>query len=145
MAGALSCLGALLAGCAPGSVEVAGPTRGPTRCSALLAAVPRTVDRQQQRPVSPEDVLAAAWGDPAIVLRCGVTAPPALTPSSPCAEVEGVGWFAEQRHDGFRFTTIGRSTNVQVYVPYAYEPAADPLVDLADAIKAHVPERDPCV
>ena len=126
-------------------MEVSGPARGPHACADLLAAVPGTVDGQQQREVDPPDALAAAWGDPAIVLRCGVREPPALTAASPCAEVNGVGWFAEQRDDGYRFTTIGRSAFVEVRVPYDYEPAADTLVDLASAVRRTVPERQPCV
>ena len=147
MAGAASCLALLVAasGCGMTAVEVDGPTRGPRECTGLLAALPATVDGQQRRDVEPAGALAAAWGDPAIVLRCGVPEPPALTASSPCAEVNGVGWFAEQREDGYRFTTIGRAAYVSVQVPYEYEPAADALVDLASAVRRSVPEREPCV
>ena len=148
MAGAaawLLLLTALLLGGCSSSVEVTGPTHGPAECKALLRALPDTVDGQQRRDVEPPDLLAAAWGDPAIVLRCGVPTPARLTASSSCAEVNGVGWFAEQRADAYRFTTIGRSTNVQVQVPYDYQPAADALVDLASAVRAHVPEEQPCV
>jgi hypothetical protein len=127
------------------AVDVGGPARGPEACTGLLGALPATVDGQQRREVEPAGAQAAAWGDPAIVLRCGVPEPPALTPSSPCAEVNGVGWFAEQREDGYRFTTIGRAANVSVQVPYEYEPAADTLVDVASAVRRHVPEREPCV
>jgi hypothetical protein len=140
-----ACLALLAAGCAPAAVEVGGPTRGPRECARLLAALPATVDGRQQREVEPAGALAAAWGDPAIVLRCGVPQPRALTASSPCAEVNGVGWFAEQREDAYRFTTIGRSANVEVQVPYDYQPAADALVDVASAVRTQVPEQRPCV
>ncbi|MDQ4085520.1 MAG: DUF3515 domain-containing protein [Actinomycetota bacterium] len=142
----MACLALLAASaCGTGAVEVDGPARGPAACADLLSALPATVDGRPRRDVEPPDALAAAWGDPAIVLRCGVPEPPALTAASPCAEVNGVGWFAEQRADGYRFTTIGRSTNVAVQVPYEYQPAADALVDLASAVRRTVPERDPCV
>jgi hypothetical protein len=140
----LTALLTALCGCGTTAVEVDGPTHGPDACTGLLAALPATVDGQQQREVEPAGALAAAWGDPAIVLRCGVPEPPALTSSSPCAQVNGVGWFAQQREDGYRFTTIGRAANVSVDVPYEYEPAADALVDLASAVR-RVPEREPCV
>ena len=146
MAGAAVCLAAvLLSGCSSAAVEVGGPTRGPAECRALLRALPDTVDKQSRRDVEPPGALAAAWGDPAIVLRCGVPTPQSLTASSSCAEVNGVGWFAEQRADAYRFTTIGRSANVQVQVPYDYQPAADALVDLAFAVREQVPEQQPCV
>jgi hypothetical protein len=135
----------LATGCGTSSVEVTGPSRGSAECAELLDALPDVVDGQERREVEPPDVLAAAWGDPVIVLRCGVADPERLTASSPCAEVERVGWFAEQRQDGYRFTTIGRASNVQVEVPYEYEPAADALVDVADAVRSTVPEVQPCV
>ena len=151
MAGAAACLATLLpatvllGGCSPDAVEVDAPTRGPAACHALVRALPDTVDGQRRRDVEPPDALAAAWGDPAIVVRCGVPTPAALTASSPCAEVDGVGWFADQRADAYRFTTIGRVSNVQVQVPYDYQPAADALVDLAPAVRRQVPEQRPCV
>jgi hypothetical protein len=149
MAGAAVCLttvavALLPAGCSS-TVDVGGPTRGPAECRALVRGLPDTVDGQSRRDVQPEQALAAAWGDPPIVLRCGVPAPAALTASSTCAEVNGVGWFAEQRADAYRFTTIGRSANVEVQVPYDYQPAADALVDLAADVRRQVPEVQPCV
>jgi hypothetical protein len=133
----------LLAGCSS-RVEVGGPLRGPAECARLVRALPETVDGHERRDVEPSDALAAAWGDPAIVLRCGVPTPGAYRPTSLCAEVNNVGWFAQERDEHYRFTTIGRSTNVQVQVPYDYEPAADALVDLAAAVRSTVPEERPC-
>ena len=124
---------------------MSGPTKGPRECDTLLAALPETVDRQSRRRVEPSSALAAAWGDPPIVLRCGVPRPRQLTAHSPCAEVNGVGWFAQEREDAYSFTTIGRTAFVQVEVPYEYQPAADSLVDVAAAVKRHIPETDPCV
>jgi hypothetical protein len=145
--GAAACLATitLATGCGTSSVEVSAPMRGPAECAELLDELPEVVDGQERREVEPPDALAAAWGDPAIVLRCGVADPERLTSSSPCAEVNRVGWFAEQRQDGYLFTTIGRSSNVQVQVPYEYEPAADALVDVAAAVRSTVPEKQPCV
>jgi hypothetical protein len=37
--------------------------------------LPEQVEGQQRRDVEPAGPLAAAWGDPAIVLRCGVGPP----------------------------------------------------------------------
>ncbi|MGH3367901.1 MAG: DUF3515 family protein [Nocardioidaceae bacterium] len=144
MAGALMCA-AVLSGCATSPVEVAGPVQGPAECRRLLDGLPDMVAGQARRKVSPRDALAAAWGDPAIVLRCAVPEPAALRPSSPCAEVDQVGWLAERQQGSYRFSTIGRSTVVQMQVPYDYEPAADALVDVAAAIRHAVPELEPCV
>jgi hypothetical protein len=134
-----------LAGCA-GTLDVDEyPTVDGTQvdCKALLADTPRTVADQDALEVT--DRIAAAWGDPPIVLRCGVEDPEALKPTSQCFDVNDVGWLAESTADGYLFTTIGRAFNVSVEVPKAYDPAADALADLAATVKKHDPERKPCV
>lgn len=90
------------------------------------------------------DGLVAQWGAPAIVLRCGVEKPPSQTPGARCDVVNDVGWFAEQTAEGWRFTTIGRSANVEVSVPATYAPEANALVGLSDAM-ALLPEVEPCL
>jgi len=136
---------ALLAGCT-GTADVDEyPTVEGTEldCRALLADTPRQVADQDALEVP--DRVAAAWGDPAIILRCGVEKPATLTPTSRCNMVNGVGWLADTTADGYLFTTIGRKFFVSVEVPKAYDPAADTLADLASTIKKHDPEQKPCV
>jgi hypothetical protein len=136
---------AALTGCG-GTFEVDDyPTAKGTKvdCVALIADVPQKVASQKNRDVSHE--VAAAWGDPAVILRCGVEKPVALKPSSPCYDVRDVGWLVETTADGYLFTTIGRTFYVSVEVPKAYDPAADALADLAEAVKKHDPEKRACV
>jgi hypothetical protein len=143
--GGLLLLTLLLTGCS-GSVDVDDyPTTPDTEvdCKALFADAPRRVADQDRLEV-PGDV-AAVWGDPAIILRCGVEKPDALTPSSRCFDVNDVGWLAETTADGYLFTTIGRRFHVSVEVPKSYDPAADALADLASSVKKHDPEKQPCV
>jgi hypothetical protein len=138
-------LALLLAGCA-GSFDVDEyPTVDGTEvdCKALMADVPQHVAGQGRLNVPGQ--VAAAWGDPAIILRCGVEKPEALTPSSRCFDVSDVGWLAESTADGYLFTTIGRTFHVSVEVPKTYDPAADALADLAASVKKHDPEKEPCV
>ena len=144
---ALAVLLALLvaAGCAgPVALEEPQPDAAARdRCTALLAALPEQVLQATRRPTEP-GVLTAAWGDPPITLRCGVAAPPGLTPSSECLEVDGVGWFSEEAEGGVLFTTVGRAVFVEVGVPEQYAPPVNPLVDLADAVAAQDPVVQPC-
>ncbi len=135
------------AGCAPSAVTVTPPHptgAAATACRAVVKDLPRTVVDAEARQVSPGTALAAAWGDPPVVLRCGVGRPAKLRHTSPCAEVNGVGWFAERARRGYIFTTVGRATYVEVSVPAEYEPPGSVLVDLAAAVRKHVPERQPC-
>jgi hypothetical protein len=134
---------AVLAGC--GALDVDQyPTEAGTSvdCQGLLADTPRTVAGQDARDVT--DHVASAWGDPPIILRCGVEKPTGLKPTSPCFPVSDVGWFAEKTPDGYLFTSIGRRFYVSVEVPKEYDPAADALADLAETIGRHDPEVQAC-
>jgi hypothetical protein len=130
----------LLAACQGGTVHVdAYPTteRSALDCAAMFADLPQTV--ADQRRLLVDGKLAGAWGDPPIVLRCGVEKPRQLTPTSTCHEVDGVGWLAEKQSDGWLFTTIGRKHYASLEVPSDYEPAADALADIADTVARHLP------
>ncbi|KWX09858.1 hypothetical protein TR74_07120, partial [Carbonactinospora thermoautotrophica] len=93
------------------------------------------------RRVTTDSPLVAAWGDPPIVLRCGVPVPAAYQPTSQVVTINGVDWFPEQLTRGYVFTTVGRVANVEVSVPDAYAPEVNPLVDLAGAVADKVPKR----
>lgn len=125
-----------------------------TACSALVRDAPATVDGQSSRPTTPGSPFTAAWGDPAILLRCGVDRPPSLSASSQCFVIDGIGWLATQ--DGrevvdqsgpgtLTFTTIGRSAYVEVQVPDHYQPASNALVDLTRTIRNHTSQIRGCV
>lgn len=133
------------AGCGSGLSVDAYPTEPGTavNCKGLFADVPLTVGGQDGRRV--KDKNASAWGDPPIILRCGVEKPEDLGPAARCDIVADIGWFTESTSDGYLFTTIGRDYHVSVEVPHEYEPEADALADLADSIARHDPVRTPCV
>lgn len=138
-------MAALLTGCA-GSVAVPDPAptgEAETVCTAVLADLPTQVEGQDRRQVEPGR-FSAAWGSPAITLRCGVDKPPTLDPTSQCFEVNGVGWLAEEAATGYLFTTIGRTAYVEVAVPSEYAPEANILVDVAATVSAHNPVITPC-
>jgi hypothetical protein len=140
-------LASVLSGCGQGPVTVDPPRPAGTAkaaCRALVGDLPASVAGVDARTIDPPDAPAAAWGDPPITLRCGVTRPRALTPTSACVEVNGVGWFAEEATRGTIFTTIGRTTYVEVTVPQEYDPAAEPLVDLAVSVRRHVSAERAC-
>jgi len=137
-------LSTLLAGCS--KVAVSDPTpdaAGAAVCSAVMADLPEQVLDQGRRTVEPGR-FSAAWGKPAIVLRCGVGAPPTLTPTSECMEINGVGWFSEEATGGMIFTTIGRAAYVEVSVPSQYQLGSGALVDIGAAVSTHDPVLSPC-
>jgi Protein of unknown function (DUF3515) len=113
-----------LVGCST-SVDVADPAEaGSAACRSAAAGWPKTVGGQSLRITSSSSDAVRAWGDPAIIARCGL--PPIGPTTDQCLDVSGVDWVAHQLTDGVRFTTYGRSPAIEVLVPSAYKP--EPLL-----------------
>ncbi|MFE0249940.1 DUF3515 domain-containing protein [Streptomyces sp. NPDC059010] len=119
-------------------------------CRKLDKVLPAKVDGVRREDPSPASTLTAGWGDPAIILRCGVTRPPKMVDPD-VAEghdadavpggVEGVDWLMEKQDGGaHRFTTANRNAYVEVTVP-AGRDSSGVLIDLASAVKKAIPER----
>ncbi len=142
------CAGLLLAGCG-GPLEVDAPAlSGPAAatCGDLVEALPDQVNDLDRRDVEGRGY-AAAWGDPAIELRCGVAKPAEIDAFAACTEVDGVGWFispSQDNNEPVTMTTLNRSVYVSVAIPAEYFPPAATMVDLADAVKRTVRELSPC-
>ena len=119
--------------------DVSGSER--KACATLVEALPDQVSDQPRRKTD-GNPLGAAWGDPAIVLRCGVGTPEGYDQFSACQVANGLGWFvpdeqmADQSQD-IVMTTVERSPRVEVLVPAEYRPPPAVMVDLAEAIKQH--------
>lgn len=139
--GCALCAAVALTSCTgPVPVELPDPDAAASDlCSDLATELPERLAGQESRATDPDSPLTAAWGDPAIVLRCGVPDPEALEPTSQVFTVDGVDWFPEELTAGYLFTTYGRSVNVEVTVPDDYAPEAGPLTDLAAAVEQAVP------
>jgi hypothetical protein len=142
---------ATLGGCGNGAVQVGSfqvSAAGHESCQALLGALPSRVADQPRRRTT-GSTFAAAWGSPAIVLRCGVGKPQDYDKFAACQRANGVDWFVPERvmedqSADVVMTTIGRSPAVEVKVPADYRPSTAPMVDLAKVIKAHTREIAPC-
>jgi hypothetical protein len=80
-------------------------------------------DLERTRTTS-ESPSVAAWGDPAVIARCGVRSPGPTTDT--CISASGVDWVAHRLSDGYRFITFGRSPAIEVLVPHDYAP--EPLL-----------------
>jgi hypothetical protein len=108
-------------------------------CESLVDALPDQVSDQSRRDTS-GNPLGAAWGDPAIVLRCGVGSPEGYDKFAGCQTVDGLDWFVptatiEDQEADVVMTTIGRKPAVEVVVPASYRPPDAVMVDLGRAIK----------
>lgn len=108
-------------------------------CTALAGELPETLFDQDRRQTSPTSTFTAAWGEPAIVLRCGVPRPDALTATSQLISVNDVDWFPEELTEGYAFTTYGREAFVEVTVPDDYAPEVGPVTELSGVVADSVP------
>jgi hypothetical protein len=89
----------LVASCSGGGVPVEAPAVGGSdaaACADLVDALPDTLAGEPRREVEPADSAAAAWGEPAIVLTCGVDEPAAYDDFASCIEVDDTGWFTPE-------------------------------------------------
>ncbi|MGY0491547.1 DUF3515 domain-containing protein [Streptomyces sp. WG-D5] len=127
--------------------EAAVPTpdaKAAELCRDLDKALPEKIDGLTRNDPEPDSELTAAWGSPAIILRCGVPWPDAAVKAdSNTATIDGVGWVAEELDGGAqRMTTGGRLAYVEVTIPQdeVARSGAGSLVDLAKPIKKAIPE-----
>ncbi len=142
------------AGCGDGTVEIDGPdlsADAAAACRDLVHALPDTVADQDRRPVTPKGAPGAAWGDPAIVLTCGVGTPKGYVPEGPCTVVDDVDWYVPEEQllaDGsvdLTMTTLFREVNVEVALPKDYWPPATALADLSTVVATRNPSSQRCL
>jgi hypothetical protein len=122
--------GCVLSGCSS-AVEVAVPDAA-ARCGTVRW--PAAVHGEAARPTTPQSPAVHAWGDPAIVARCGVAA---LGPTTEeCLGVDDVDWVARPLTDGTAFTTYGTDPAIEVLIPKVYGPEPLLLPAFSAAAKA---------
>ena len=115
-----------------------------------MTDLPDTLAGEKSVEVGGDRAYGAAWGDPAMVLTCGVGAVD-LNDLPGCTEVDGIGWLlppdqAAGDKDA-TFTADGYRPRVQLEVPEDYLPeqGAAALAELAAAMKRHVKLAEPCL
>jgi Protein of unknown function (DUF3515) len=109
----------LLAGCSSAvrAVPFDGADDSP-QCHEVADEWPATVAGLERRETAVESETVAAWGDPAIIARCGAPVPGPTTEQ--CVDVDGVDWVAVELSDGVELTTYGRDPAIEVLVPQEY-------------------------
>jgi hypothetical protein len=127
-----------------GAVTVTPPPAVPAAtealCARLLGALPTTLARHRARAVSAAPDRVVAWGDPPIVLRCGVPRVAVPPDTNKQFEINGVRWLAEARGSVVVFTTTDRTVPVEATVPaHTADNPADVVADLSRPVGTTVP------
>jgi hypothetical protein len=132
-------------------VDAPTPTGAAAKtCAAVHKALPDKLSGQDSRPVSAgsgSSDAAAAWGDPALVLRCGVSTPGVLDPGSSsydptvqAEDINGLCWVDRSGKDGATvFTTVKQRVYVELTVPRAASGGNSPLPELTSAVSRNDP------
>ena len=133
---------------ASGPVTVAAPPlseRAATVCRALTSQLPAAIRDRARRPVTAGTAQNAAYGDPPIVVSCGVEEP-RVPQVAQLLILSGVCWFPEEQGGTQIWTTVDREAPVRVTLPQQYDPAGQWVIDLSPAINGAVPSNDrPCL
>lgn len=102
-------------------------------CAAAAEHWPERLSDLEARETDPSSPAIRAWGDPAVVARCGM---PAMPPTeAQCVVVNDIGWVAEELGDGTRLTSFGRDPAIEVIVPDEHGPGPLLLPAFASAVE----------
>ncbi len=116
-------------------------------CARLAALLPASVVSQARRELIDSQPGVAAWGDPAIVLRCGLEDPAELTCASPLVQFtdasgRSVSWLRLADRSAVTYIAVDRPVRIAVTVP----PGAGigPVQQLSEVVAAALPSRQVC-
>ncbi|MCL2542682.1 MAG: DUF3515 domain-containing protein [Nocardioidaceae bacterium] len=120
-------------------------------CSRFMHALPK---RLADQPLASRSAggRRASYGDPAIVVTCGVGVPPGFKIGAECQVANGVGWYLpsaqydDQSLDA-TLTAAGYRPRVEAVIPAVYRPNALPAVmaELAGGVRRDFRKTTGCV
>ena len=111
-------------------------------CPKLMSTLPLELTGQPSRRVRSDTPYAYAWGDPPIVLRCGVPAPAGFVVGTGAIQINGVQWYVDTSSPAATvWTTVDRPVGVEVRVPASLDSAS--VTELTPLISNALPFREP--
>lgn len=117
-------------------------------CTALTAALPNELGGLPRRTIEQADdpslTGVAAWGEPAVVLRCGVPTPAELTCTAAVQEVDGVAWLPLSIGGDTTYLAVDRSVRIALTVPRTVT-STGPWQEASTIVAATLPQRDICL
>ena len=111
-------------------------------CPALMKALPLDLMTEQSRRVDSDSPFAYAWGDPPIVLVCGVDRPAGWVVGESALQINGVQFYVDTDNpDATVWTAVDRSVYVEIRVPASIDSA--PVTALTTLIAKALPYQEP--
>ena len=121
---------------------VEAPAAQSATCTTLLSALHGTVGDQPPRTIDPPVPGAAAWGNPPIVLRCGIPTPAELNCSSALQVVDGVAWLQLSGTGQTTYLVADRPVRIALTVPDGSGTAA--IQDVSRVLTGTTPQQSVC-
>ena len=138
--------GATTAPSSPQAVlHVDAPIPDPTAdapCTSLFQQLPVQLEGDDPRIVQSASPYVRAWGDPPVVLVCGVAKPAGFTADAGLIQINGVAWYVDtSAKDTVVWTAVDRAVYVQVQVPASADSASvtDLTAPIVNALPTQVP------
>jgi hypothetical protein len=111
-------------------------------CPKLMRTLPVELTGEASRRVRSDTPFAYAWGDPPIVLRCGVPTPAGFVVGAGAIQINGVQWYVDTADPAATvWTTVDRPVGVEVRVPANLDSAS--VTELTGVIAKTLPFREP--
>ena len=111
-------------------------------CPALMAALPLDLQGEPSRRVDSDSPFAYAWGEPPVVLICGVTRPAGYVVGAAAIQINGVQWYVDTSDpDTTVWTAVHRPVYVEVRLPASVDSA--PVTALTTHLAEALPYREP--
>jgi hypothetical protein len=111
-------------------------------CTTLFQSLPVQLEGDDPRVVQSASPYVRAWGEPPVVLVCGVARPAGFTSSSGLIQINGVAWFVDtSAKDVVVWTAVDRPAYVQVRVPASADSSS--VTDLTAPITEALPAQAP--
>jgi hypothetical protein len=111
-------------------------------CPALMSTLPLELAGEPSRRVQSDSPYAYAWGEPPIVLICGVDRPAGFVVGVSAFQINGVQFYVDTSDpDATVWTTVDRPVHVQITLPPEVDSA--PVTALTPEIAAALEYRDP--
>lgn len=111
-------------------------------CPQVMSGLPLELQGEPSRKVQSDSPFAYAWGEPPVVLVCGVDRPAGFTVGVSAIQINGVQWYVDTSDpDATVWTTVDRPVYVQVTLPPSVDSA--PVTALSTPIAGALPYREP--
>ncbi len=124
---------------------VGQPGADSAACKALMPRLPAVLAGSPRRIIDGGGDGVAAWGDPAIILRCGLETPEDLTCSSALIQVDGVSWLQITTPGLGSSTYIAADRPVRVAMTVPDGTGTGPIQQISAVVTATLKVRPPCV